>query len=201
MPFDLHLNYLAQRLTPARLQHSLGVMQVMAELAPLYDLDPEQAQLAGLAHDAGKELPLERMFDIARLIGFPLDEPGNSLPLYLHGPCCAYIAEHEMGIHQPLVLEAIYRHSYVDGAPVQSAVFCWCLRFADMIEPGRDWHAARRALQPLVYSGQMHAAARYLIDWQLPFQAQVGLPTHPALFVLQQKLSAADHIPNDDLPL
>ena len=36
--------FLEQVLTPSRLQHSLGVMQVMQELTPIYALDPEKAR-------------------------------------------------------------------------------------------------------------------------------------------------------------
>jgi HD superfamily phosphohydrolase YqeK len=51
--------FLKQLLTPNRLRHSYGVMQVMQELAPIYALDPKKALLAGLLHDAAKELPPE----------------------------------------------------------------------------------------------------------------------------------------------
>jgi HD superfamily phosphohydrolase YqeK len=66
MTFDRYHAYLTQRLSPARLQHSLGVMQVMDTLAPLYGLDPAAAHIAGLVHDAGKELPMEQMLEIAQ---------------------------------------------------------------------------------------------------------------------------------------
>ena len=49
---ERHLPRLEAALTPARLRHSLGVMQVMGELASVYGLDREQAMTAGLLHDA-----------------------------------------------------------------------------------------------------------------------------------------------------
>ena len=139
MTIDPCLAYLTHHLSPARMQHSLGVMQVMKQLTPIYGLDPTAAQLAGLTHDAGKELSQIQMLEIAQVTHIPLNEPSDSDPLYLHGPCSAYVASHEMGINEPLILEAIFRHSYVGDGPVQSPVFCWCMRFADMLEPGRDW--------------------------------------------------------------
>ena len=39
------LLYLDQRLTPARLQHSQGVMLVMADLVDIYGLQPDQRLL------------------------------------------------------------------------------------------------------------------------------------------------------------
>ena len=53
---DRHRTYLEQNLTSSRLRHSLGVMQVMSDLAEIYMLDSQQAQLTGLLHDAAKDL-------------------------------------------------------------------------------------------------------------------------------------------------
>ena len=53
LTIDHYRNHLGQYLTPARLQYSLGVMQVMEILAPVYGLDPVAAQIAGL-HVSGK---------------------------------------------------------------------------------------------------------------------------------------------------
>lgn len=209
MDFDPYLAYLTQRLTPARLQHSLGVMQVMDMLAPIYGLDPIAAHIAGLAHDAGKELPLAQMEAIARTLHLPQHHPSDHDPLYLHGPCSAYVAQHEMGITDPLVLEAIYRHSYVGNGPARSPVFCWCLRFADMLEPGRDWHAQRALLQPLVFAGRMGEASLALMDWLVPFLEGLGVTPHPSQRALQRQLaqlfaagaSGASAVPNDRLPV
>jgi HD superfamily phosphohydrolase YqeK len=154
-------------------------MQVMGAFAPVYGLDPAAAYIAGLAHDAGKELPLARMLSIAQAIQFPLDNPGDRDPLYLHGPCSAYVAQHEMGINDPLVLEAIFRHSNVGNGLVQSPVFCWCLRFAVMLEPRRDWHDLQDRLQPLVFAGRMGEAAHELMDWLLPFLESMDVIPNP----------------------
>jgi len=206
MTDDLYLTYLTKHLTPARLEHSQGVMRVMEMLAPLYGLDPTAAHIAGLVHDAGKELSLEKMISIAGLIQFPLDEPVNRHPLYLHGPCSAYVAQHELGISDPLVLEAIFRHTYVGNGLAQSPVFCWCLRFADMLEPGRDWHKLRNRLKPLVFAGRMGEAAHMLMDWLLPFLESMDIVPHPTQWALQHKLAqlftnGAMKLPNRLLPV
>jgi len=206
MTFDRYYAYLAQCLTPERIQHSLGVMQVMDALAPLYGLDPAAAHIAGLVHDAGKELPLARMFSIAQSFGLPLNDPTDRDPLYLHGPISAYVAQHEMGIDDPLILEAIFRHSYMGVGSVQSPVFCWCLRFADMLEPGRDWDDLRKRLQPPVFAGRMGEAAHELMRWLIPFLESIDVIPHPSQRVLQHKLAllfgdGASGMPNDQLPV
>lgn len=206
MTFDPYITYLAENLTPARLRHSLGVMQVMDVLAPLYGLDPTTAHIAGLVHDAGKELPLEKMVSIAGEMHFSINDPADRDPLYLHGPCSAYVAQHELGVDSSLVLEAITRHTYVGNGLAQSPVFCWCLRFADMLEPGRDWRDLRDRLHPLVFTGRMGEAARMMMDWLIPFLEDMGVSPHPSQFALQHKLAllftqGATGIPNDQLPV
>ena len=206
MNMEPYMTFLFQRLTPARYQHSLGVMQVMEALAPLYGLDPDSAPLAGLAHDAAKELPLEQMLAIAQEIRTPLDHPSDREPLFLHGPCSAYVARFEMGIEDPLVLEAIARHTYLgDGRP-RSTAFCWCLRLADMLEPGRDWHVLRQRVQPLVFDRRLGEAAHEMMEWLLPFLVEHGIPTHPAQYELQRKLTLlfagkTTPIPDDQIPV
>lgn len=187
--FQSYQALLSNHLSPERMQHSLGVMQVMEALAPIYSLDPAAACLAGLAHDAGKELPLERMFAIAKSYGLPLQDATDKDPLFLHGPCSAHLAQQELDISDPLILEAIFRHSYLGNGAVQSPVFCWCLRFADMLEPGRDWQDLRDSIEPLVYSGRMGEAAHAMMDWLIPFLIRIDVTPHPAQVLLQHKLA------------
>ncbi len=188
--------YLGKSLSPARLKHSLGVMGVMAELAPIYGLDAQAARLAGLAHDAGKELPPAQMLEIAGVLHLKLEHPADRDELFLHGPASAYVAQHRMGITDPLVLEAITHHSYMLEGPVQSPAFVWCLRFADLLEPGRDWVDMKNRTAPLVYAGQMAQAAYALIAWLVPFLEGVGVPSHPRQVRLIEQLR--EHLAHPD---
>ena len=61
MPVEKHLPFLEKVLTQERLNHSLGVMQVMSELAEVYGLDQEKAKTIGILHDAAKDLPQEKI--------------------------------------------------------------------------------------------------------------------------------------------
>lgn len=146
------------------------------------------------------------MISIAAELNLPLVHPADRDPLYLHGPASAYVAQHELGIDDPLILEAIFRHSYVGDGPVQSPVFCWCLRFADMLEPGRDWDGLRQQMQPLIYAGQMGLAAHRLMDWLVPFLEGVGENPHPHQRELQRQLAewyanGSAGLPNHELPV
>ena len=70
-----YIEYLTAELSPARLQHSLGVMQTLLELAPIYALDEEQAALTGLLHDAAKELSPGRRAALATEAGLSQEQP------------------------------------------------------------------------------------------------------------------------------
>lgn len=185
-----HFIYLEKSLSPARFKHSLGVMKVMTDLAPIYGINTSAARLAGLAHDAGKELSDSQMLEIAQRMHLPLEHPQDRHPLYLHGPASAYVAQHDMGIRDPLVLEAIAHHAYMLDGPVRSPVFIWCLRFADLLESGRDWDDMRARTEPLVYAGKLTEAAFLLIDWLIPFLESVGISPHPRQRLLRQALWA-----------
>jgi predicted HD superfamily hydrolase involved in NAD metabolism len=205
MDYSPYMAYLNCHLSAARVAHSIGVMRVMEELAPIYDLEANTAQLAGLVHDVGKELSQSRMESIAREIHFSLDKPANRDPLYLHGPCSAFVAEHALGIDDHWILEAITRHAYVGDGQARSPKFCWCLRFADMLEPGRDWHDLHARLQPLVFSGQMGEAARELMEWLFPFLERLKITPNQYQRVLLRKLKSLSaeklaKTPFDQLP-
>ena len=110
-------SFLEQVLTPGRLRHSFGVMQVMEELAEIYCLDREETILAGLLHDAGKELSPGQQLQIIKEAAIHINEPcEQNYELYLHGPVGAYFVFKELGITDGLILDAIRMHTYFGKA-------------------------------------------------------------------------------------
>jgi hypothetical protein len=88
-----YLPFLKRLLTPQRLQHSLGVMQVIGESAGIYSLDRTRAVTAGLLHDAAKDLGPEQQLALAEEAGIEIHYPCERTPLYLHGPVGAYLRD------------------------------------------------------------------------------------------------------------
>lgn len=194
-----------RELTPKRFEHSLGVMHVMAELASVYDLDDTTARMCGILHDVAKEFPLDRQLDIARKNNISLEREHDTHPLFLHGPVgAAYVAE-ELGVTDPVILDAIVHHSYFGSGTALSPVLCWCLRFSDILEPSRDWQHIRAQLQPVVYSGDMKEAAYSLMKWAISFHESMSVPVHPNMHRVFQELSIAreqiDGDGSDSLPV
>ncbi len=188
LPNHPYLPFLQSVLTPTRLKHSLGVMQVMEELAPVYGLDSDQAQTIGLLHDAGKDLPQEQIKVLIHEGKIQINHPSDTnYVLYLHGPVGAYFVQKSLGIDEPMVLGAIAAHTFYGDGPYFEHTMTWCLRFADILEPNRDWEKesilrdCTIQLRKYAYDGQM-AAGKYLqADSLIRWFESKGYPVHPNL--------------------
>jgi HD superfamily phosphohydrolase YqeK len=108
----------------------------------------------------------------------------------------AYYVQKELGIKDPLILETIATHTYYGNSRYYNHPMCWCLRFADILEPNRRWgeeplinkHIDR--LRALLYARELAQAvylqARMLSDW---FEVK-GFPIHPNLRKARDDFSA-----------
>ena len=178
-----------RELSPKRFEHSLGVMQVMGELASVYALNKTTAIMCGILHDVAKEFSLDRQLEMAKKNNLSLNSKYDNYPLFLHGPVGAYYVAEELGILDPMLLDAISHHSYFDNGTAISPLLCWCLRFADILEPSRDWQDIKMHLKPLVYSGKVKEAAYQLMKWAIPFHESMSLPVHPNMHRVFQELT------------
>jgi predicted HD superfamily hydrolase involved in NAD metabolism len=175
-----YTDYLECILTPHRFQHSLDVMEVMGELAEVYQLDRTQAMTAGLLHDAAKDLEPEQLLALAEEARIEFRHPCERLPVYLHAPVSAYLVSKELGITDSLILDAISTHSYFGVGDNFDGPFSWCLRSADLVEPGREWKGVKR-LRSVVYAGRLEEAALLQCSWLIKFLPEIGIPVHPNL--------------------
>lgn len=191
MNFDID-DYIAiaeGQLTPQRFKHSLGVMQVMGELAAIYNLNETAALTAGILHDIAKEFTTDELMKLASENNIELRTEYDKIPLFLHGPVGACYIGQKLGMMDPMILDAISRHSYFGDEVALSPSFCWCLRFADMLEPTRDWDEFKSQLKPFVYSGELGEAAYLLMRWIIPFHESASLSVHPNMHRVFRKLS------------
>ena len=193
---DRYRPFLEQVLTPKRLQHSLGVMQVMGELAGVYGLDRDTALAAGLLHDAAKDLDEARAMALVEGAGIEVRCPADAdYSRYLHGPVGAYFVYKELGIADRLLLDAITTHTYCDG-PNFDAPLCWCLRFSDILEPNRDWskakwlHTASIELRDLAFAGRLEEGALLQTGQLVAWFEETGTPVHPNMVKVCRELTA-----------
>ncbi|UQS85277.1 bis(5'-nucleosyl)-tetraphosphatase (symmetrical) YqeK [Apilactobacillus apisilvae] len=129
------VNKLRSSLKTSRFEHVLRVEQMAIKLAKLNGYDEELASIAGLVHDYAKQRPDEDF--IATIKKYHLDEDllkyGNAI---WHGAVGYLLVEHELGIYNELVLNAVKYHT--TGANYMSTLD-QIVYMADYIEMGRDF--------------------------------------------------------------
>jgi predicted HD superfamily hydrolase involved in NAD metabolism len=114
--------------------HSLGVEETALRLATVYGFDKKKAALAGLLHDYGKIFPKNVLYRFALKYNI-VDDLALQEPALLHAPVGAWLLEHELGIVDQEILEAVRRHTtgFPTMIPLAKIVY-----LADYIEPGRN---------------------------------------------------------------
>ena len=119
-----------------RFLHSKDVQQTARMLAERYGADPEKASLAGLMHDAVKNLPFAEMFRLCEEFGCELDSVTKNEPKLIHAPLGAYYAKFVFGIDDDEIFDAIYYHT---TAKADMPLLTKIIYIADVIEPNRNF--------------------------------------------------------------
>ena len=196
MPDQQYLEFIQRVNSPKRLQHSLGVMQVTGELAGVYGLDQDQAETAGILHDAAKDLSPELIAQLIQDGGIEIQyECENDYVYYLHGPVGSFFVHQQLGITDELILDAITSHTYCGDGDNFNHPLTWCLRFADILEPNRDWSRWRwldtgaQNLRKMVYAGRMAEGAYLQTSMLIKWFPQMGIPVHPHTCRVNQELA------------
>jgi predicted HD superfamily hydrolase involved in NAD metabolism len=194
MPDKKYFRFVEQVETPKRLSHSLGVMQVMGELANVYTLDVEKAQTIGLLHDAAKDIPLawqKQLIAEGHIVTHY--ECDHNYLFYLHAPVGSYLVQKELGLSDPVILDAITTHSFYGDGQNFNHPLSWCMRFSDMLEPGRDWSRWKwfqngvKNLQKIVYNGQMKESIPLYCEILIRWYSERSWPVHPNMRKARQE--------------
>ena len=164
-------------------------MRVMGELAEIYALDRTQAMTAGLLHDAARDLEPERQLALAEEAKIKFFHPCERHPVYLHAKVGAYLVSQELRVTNRLILDSISAHSFVGDGDSFDAPFSWCLRFADILAPVKEWKGMKK-LESFVHAGRTEEAALLQCGWLIEYFQETGIPVHPNLPKHFQALSA-----------
>ncbi|MDJ0690433.1 MAG: bis(5'-nucleosyl)-tetraphosphatase (symmetrical) YqeK [Xenococcaceae cyanobacterium MO_188.B32] len=188
----LVLAWLADNVSPRRLQHILGVEEMSVRLARCHQLDEEKAAKAGLMHDLAKFFPAERLLAIAQTEGIDIDPVCATHPHLLHANVSAVVARKEFEINDPEILEAISNHTL--GSPDMSKLSC-VVFIADTLEPNRgdtpELNSLRLLAEKNLYKSLQQTcdySLRYLIDSQKNIHPRTVLTRNWALKMSKQKL-------------
>jgi predicted HD superfamily hydrolase involved in NAD metabolism len=124
-------------LSAHRYKHVLGVAKAARQLALQNDCDPDKAEVAGLLHDAAKQLPLPDMQELARQsFGDSLDDAIMTNGGLLHGYAAVTIARTKYHLTDEDFLASLAHHT--TGAEVMGTLEK-IIFVADYIEENRDF--------------------------------------------------------------
>lgn len=123
-----------KELDDERFRHTMGVMYMSAALSMRYGEDLTKAQVAGLLHDCAKGIPNDKKLKMCARYGIEVSQIEQQAPSLLHAKLGAWVAQHEYGIDDEDILQAIRWHT--TGRPAMSLLEK-IVFIADYIEPMR----------------------------------------------------------------
>ena len=132
---------LKKRMNEHRFEHSLNVAERAVFLAKKYGADPEKAGFAGLIHDICKGIPNEEQLAIIKNEGIELDVETMASPALWHSIAGAIYSEHELGVTDKDVLNAIRYHTSGRGnmSILEKVVYMADLTSAERNYPDADY--------------------------------------------------------------
>lgn len=133
---DLIKEHIRSLMNEERFNHSLGVMELAGELAAIYGVDPERARLAGLIHDAAKQIPQDLQKKLLEK-AYEGKEPDTIVfenKSLWHGPAGSVYVREKFGADEE-ICSAVFYHTIgkEDMTLLEKIIF-----LADCIEVGRD---------------------------------------------------------------
>lgn len=132
---DELIQAVSSQMPAKRWEHTKGVMETAVILAERFGADPVKAELAAILHDVAKYWPVQKLHHM--MVEHALSEELLRYDKQLwHAEVGAFVAEHEYGVTDTDVLNAIrYHTSGRVGMTLLDKVVC----LADYMEPGRDF--------------------------------------------------------------
>ena len=156
------------RLKPGRVQHVLGVTELILRIAAREGLDPAKAETAALLHDLCRGYSGEEMLAAAAKYGIAVDASAANHPMLLHGPVAAAEGSALLGVSDAEVLEAVAVHTLGKAGMGRLAQ---ALYVADFSEPNRRYPEAAEARAVLEEAG-LDAALRFVAEQKAAAHAE-----------------------------
>lgn len=132
------------RIGEKRFLHTLRVRDTALELAKIYEVDQEKAEVAGFLHDCAKIRDHDELIKSAKEAGLLLTKEMIKAPQIIHSYLGAIYARDLYGIEDEDILNAITYHTTgrANMSDLEKIIF-----LADYIEPMRNFDGVERARQ------------------------------------------------------
>jgi predicted HD superfamily hydrolase involved in NAD metabolism len=128
------LNTLQQNLSQSALNHSTATAIAAVEIATVYELDADEARLAGLAHDRARDIDPQKLIELAEEHDLTICSVDREVPYLLHARLGAVLLSREFPEMSQRVLDAVARHTVGSAEMTDLDMVVYV---ADMTEPGR----------------------------------------------------------------
>jgi predicted HD superfamily hydrolase involved in NAD metabolism len=143
------------------------------DLAKKYQMDIDQARLAGLLHDCARCFPLSKLEAIWQQHPGYLDAEEIAIPALWHAPVSAIIAQSDFKITDPEIITAIRFHP--TGRPgmtsLEKIIF-----IADYLEPNRTFKGIK-SLREKVNAG-LNQITLTVMEAKLAYHRRKGYQVH-----------------------
>ncbi len=176
------LRIVEKQLTKKRYEHTLGVVSATVELAKQYGVDVQKAELAAIFHDYAKCMATDEMEKIIRDNHLSADVLTYNKELW-HAIVGAYLVEHEVGIKDQDILQAILYHTsgHENMTKLDKIIYV-----ADYIEPGRNFPGVDRARQ--LAGEDLDKALLFALKNTISFLAEKESLIYPFTFQAYNKI-------------
>jgi predicted HD superfamily hydrolase involved in NAD metabolism len=166
--------YARERLSNKRYAHTLRVAETAERLAEKHGLDSKKARLAGLLHDAAREVGKEELLRVAEEDDLAVGDFEHERPMLLHGRVAAELARRDLGVKDGEILDAVRAHT--TGEP-EMGPLALTLFVADKLEPGREGPSVED-LRELACKDLRRSACAAL-EASISHNEDRGRPVHP----------------------
>jgi predicted HD superfamily hydrolase involved in NAD metabolism len=136
------------RLSNSRFTHSCAVSDEAAKLAQKYGGDVEKSALAGMLHDIARDMPLEDQLQTKAKYSIILDNVENFTPKLWHAILGATILEHELGIYDKDIINAVRYHTTARAGMTMLEIIIY---LADFISADRAFEGVEQ-LRTAIYT-------------------------------------------------
>lgn len=175
MDYEDILTELSTMLSPKRLQHSIGVSKTAVEMAERFGGDKVKAGLAGLLHDAAREVSIADLLPRAQAFGIVVSDIEKAQPILLHAPISAKLAEIKFGVRDAEILQAIFLHT---TGSAHMSLLDKIIYLADVIEPSRNFEGLEEIRK--IAQRDLDKALLLALDQSIFYILEEGGLIHPA---------------------
>lgn len=177
-------------LSRRRWDHTLRVVEMSLEMVASLQLEiePSKVETAALLHDCAKDLPLGEQLKKAGHFGIVLTSSDLLCPSTLHSRVGAGMAQHEFGIRDADILQAIALHT--TGGPRMSPL-AKIIFVADYIEPGRSFPGLEKVRS--LAKKELNGAVLACMEQTLRYLLQRGDIIHPRMIAARNYILATEN--------